>query len=190
YAPVTLTYSSVTAPGGVTVSSTNGDEPHIATSPIDGTANVKRYWTITQNGGTLGSYNATFNFVAGDLGTGASTSTFKVAAYSGSWTEPFTAGTTTSTSTQAMGVNSYGNFQVGNLTSSPTWVGTTSTNWSTSSNWNTNVVPTNSSSVTIPSGTPNMPTLSGTGNVSSITINSGATLTLTAGSVLNVSANL
>src|SRR6185437_15690638 len=28
YAPVTLTYSSVTAPGGVTVSSTNGDEPH------------------------------------------------------------------------------------------------------------------------------------------------------------------
>ena len=192
YTPVTLTFTSVTTSAGITISGTNGDEPHIATSPIDATANVNRYWTITNTGGiTFASYSATFTFVAGDLGTGASTSTFKVAAYSGgTWTEPLTAGTLTSTTTQATGITAFGDFQVGNLTNSFTWVGTTSTNWSTSSNWNTNTVPTSSNSITIPSTASHMPTLSGTGNANNITINSGATLTLSSGATLNASGNL
>lgn len=58
------------------------------------------------------------------------------------------------------------------------WVGTTSTDWSTITNW-CGGVPTISSDATVSLGPTNMPLLSsGTGTVRNITINTGATLTV------------
>ena len=189
YAPVYLTYSSVSASGGVTVSTTDGDESQIALSSIDPTANVKRFWTIAHNSGTLGSYSATFNFVAGDLGTGASTSSFIAEAYtSGAW-QNLTVGTRNSTNTTVTGVSVYGDFQIGNQ-GAVTWTGASNTQWTTAGNWSSGSVPTSVTSVTIPSvGITNMPFIIGAATANSITINTGATLTLNTGSTLAVSGN-
>jgi hypothetical protein len=73
------------------------------------------------------------------------------------------------------------------------WTGATSTDWNTASNWCSNSVPTATTDVVIPSGTPNMPTIAtGTTAVANnITINASATLTLanSATSLLNISGN-
>ncbi|MFH7015977.1 T9SS sorting signal type C domain-containing protein [Flavobacterium sp. FlaQc-47] len=73
------------------------------------------------------------------------------------------------------------------------WTGATSTDWNTASNWCGNVVPTNSTNVIIPTGTPNMPTIAAgiTAVVNNLTINASASLTLvnSATSLLNISGN-
>ncbi|MBE0661107.1 MAG: T9SS type A sorting domain-containing protein [Bacteroidales bacterium] len=62
-----------------------------------------------------------------------------------------------------------------------TWTGSTSTAWNIAGNWNPVGIPTASDNVTIPSGTTHSPTVSGsTGGVcNNLTVNSGATLSIT-----------
>ena len=61
-----------------------------------------------------------------------------------------------------------------------TWVGGTSTNWNTASNWSGNYVPLSTTDVTIPSGTTYSPSIGSTITAvcKSLTINASATLTI------------
>ena len=73
--------------------------------------------------------------------------------------------------------------------SAGTWIGTTSTDWHTASNWCDGAVPTASTDVVIPSGG-NQPSIGVAGGLSrNITVNSGATLTITGSNTLTVSGN-
>lgn len=71
YRPVTLTFASVTTAGDVTGSVTQaaGDHPDTTsnTSGIDATRSVNRYWTFANSGVVFTTFNATFNYMAGDL---------------------------------------------------------------------------------------------------------------------------
>jgi hypothetical protein len=69
------------------------------------------------------------------------------------------------------------------------WVGTTSTSWTTASNWCGGVVPTSSTNVTIPAGATNMPLVSSSVNVKNVTINASATLSNSTAGTLNVYGN-
>ncbi|HST52114.1 MAG TPA: FG-GAP-like repeat-containing protein [Pyrinomonadaceae bacterium] len=62
----------------------------------------------------------------------------------------------------------------------PTWTGAVSTDWNTAGNWNTNVVPTSTDAVVIPStGVTNEPAISSANAVAaSVTVQSGRTLTI------------
>jgi hypothetical protein len=68
-----------------------------------------------------------------------------------------------------------------------TWMGTTSTDWNTASNW-CGGVPTASTNVVIPSGG-NQPTISAAAVCNDITINSGAALVISGSNSLTVSGN-
>lgn len=70
-----------------------------------------------------------------------------------------------------------------------TWTGATSNNWATAGNWSSGV-PTSNLSAVIPSGTLNSPAISSTANVYGLTINSGASLSVSASNILNVYGNL
>lgn len=67
-----------------------------------------------------------------------------------------------------------------------TWTGATDTNWSTTTNWLSGSVPTESADVIIPA-TSNQPIIAGNVTVSSLTINNGATLLVVSGNNLTVS---
>ncbi|NVO20891.1 MAG: T9SS type A sorting domain-containing protein [Bacteroidetes bacterium] len=119
YAPVTLTFAGTTSGSGTITAFTVGSEnPNIATSTIEPTMDVTRYWSLT-NASVAGytSYSAVFNFNATDLDANSITSSFIVGKYNSTWTYP-TVGTKTSTSTQVTGITSgttaFGTYAIGN----------------------------------------------------------------------------
>jgi hypothetical protein len=117
YTPLVVVFASVSVTGNFTVSTTAGDHPNIATSDVNPVKSANRYWTLTNNGVTFTNYNATFNFISGDLDAGANTANFVVRRYnSGSWSN-MTVGTRTSTSTEITGATAVGDFQIGNVLS-------------------------------------------------------------------------
>ena len=70
------------------------------------------------------------------------------------------------------------------------WIGTTSTNWFTTTNWVGGTLPTSSTNVDIPAGLTNYPSIGTTGAVcNNITVESGATLTIVGTNTLTVSGN-
>ncbi len=113
YAPVNISFASVTTAGNLKASNSSGDHANIGTSTINASKSVNRNWTLTNSGILFTNYSVTFTFVAGDIDAGASTSAFIVGKYSGgSWTYP-TVGTKTATTTQATGLTSFSDFQIG-----------------------------------------------------------------------------
>jgi hypothetical protein len=112
YDPIVVNFGSVSVAGNLTANVTAGEHPSIGTSAINSSKNVNVYWSFTNSGITFTSYNATFNFIAGDIDGGANTTNFIVGKYDAGWTYP-TVGTKTSTSTQVTGVTSLSDFVLG-----------------------------------------------------------------------------
>jgi len=113
YTPVSLASLNVTTAGSLTATSTAGDHPNIATSGIDPVKGINRYWTLAAAGGiVVGSYNATFNFMPGDVDAGANAANFIAARYSGGWTNA-TIGGQTANSITLNGLVALGDFSVG-----------------------------------------------------------------------------
>lgn len=65
------------------------------------------------------------------------------------------------------------------------WTGTVSTDWNTPANWNLAFVPASINNVTIPSGTAFSPVVAAAATAADITVNAGATLSISAAGVLN-----
>ena len=107
YTPVTITFSSVSIAGNVSVKSTGNDHPSLASALLNSTLSINRYWTLSNIGTTFTNYNAVFNFVAGDKDASLNTAVLTGGRYAGSWTYP-TVGTKTSTSTQLTGLTGFG----------------------------------------------------------------------------------
>lgn len=124
YAPVTTAMNNVTVAGSFIVKNTDGDHPSLGSSTIDASKRVNRYWSITNSGVTYTSYSPTFTFVSGDVQGSANTANFIVGNYNPTtWTYP-TVGTKTSTSTQATGLTTGGDFQLGEIVSNSVTTGT------------------------------------------------------------------
>jgi len=120
YAPVSVAFASVTTAGTLTASTFYG--PYRANggfvkAGLDSTWCVRRYWTITPATTVFTTASATLNWASpGDIINATSTSTFTAAKYNTSWSflpnNPPTATSITTT-----GLTSFGDFIVGNLSS-------------------------------------------------------------------------
>ncbi|TLY27280.1 MAG: hypothetical protein E6K56_11660, partial [Ignavibacteria bacterium] len=123
YRPIDITFASVTTAGNLlaTVSQAAGEHPSISSSGLDSTRDVNCFWTMTNSGIIFTNYSATFHFVAGDTDVGANTNNFVVRRFNSpsSWLST-TAGTRTSTSTQATGITGFSDYAIGDSCSVPT----------------------------------------------------------------------
>jgi MSHA biogenesis protein MshQ len=99
YAPVTIVFDTVSTAGTVRVSTTNGDHPNIASSALNSAQSANRYWTLTNTGTVYLDVSPTFTFVAGDVDSGATPTSFVAGKYVlSAWSYP-DLGTVTATST-------------------------------------------------------------------------------------------
>lgn len=71
-----------------------------------------------------------------------------------------------------------------------TWTGMLSPDWNTPGNWCSGVVPTSTTNIVIPSGTPFSPVVAGNASIGNLTISSGATVTTNSSGVLNIYGDL
>lgn len=132
YTPVNLTFSGVSGSGSVDGSVASQDDSDIANSGIDSAQSVNRYWTITNNGLTFGSYDAVLNFVNGDFDSGVSISGVSVAKKnSGSWS--IVSATCASVSCTLTGLTSMSEFQIGVAIPTPTSTSTSTSSTSSTS---------------------------------------------------------
>lgn len=119
YAPVTVTFASITTAGSITISSTAGSHPDLVNSGLDTTTphKLNRYWTLSNQGVvfSVAGYGATFNFVAGDVDSGADPLNFFAARYSSAaWGLPTTA-SSTATTVVISGETLFGDFAAGEI---------------------------------------------------------------------------
>ncbi|RFS19489.1 hypothetical protein DVR12_22915 [Chitinophaga silvatica] len=184
YTPLTTLFTSVGTAGNVTANTVTGVHPALATSGLNTSRKVNRYWTLTNNSLVYTTAAVTMNWVAADVDAGATTANFKVAEYNGtSWTLPTTV-SPQPLSIQATGLTSFGDLAVGELAASFIWTGAVSTNWFVNGNWSTNSIPLISSNVIIPTGLTNYPLITtGTSLASNLTIQTGASVVVNGGSL-------
>ncbi|WP_343305615.1 LamG-like jellyroll fold domain-containing protein [Chitinophaga niabensis] len=190
YTPVSVVFSSVTTAGDLTVSTTSGDHPAIDNSTINAAKSVNRFWTLSNSGIVFTSYNVTFNYVEGDRDAGVTTNALIAGRYNdGSWTYP-EIGLVTPTSTEAVGLAAFFDFQIGQLNNYvKTWDGGAGTNnWGDAANWNIDGVPTATDNVELTGAyTININVAATTNNL--LLNNANLVLTTTPGNSLTVSGN-
>jgi hypothetical protein len=123
YTPVTVAAHGAAGNFDLLGSTTTPDHPNLGTSSLDPAKSVNRWYTLTPSGSpTFSTYDATFNFVAGDVDVGADPNNFLVSRWDGAAWNATGTGTRTATSTQATGVTSFSDFAIGEavVTQQPT----------------------------------------------------------------------
>jgi hypothetical protein len=113
YAPVSVTINNVTVAGSLTTKTTGSEHPNIATSGLNSSKDVNRYWTLTNTAMTFNNYSTTLNWQAGDVDGGANTSNFIAGKFNTpNWALATSTGQTV-TSVTASGLTSFSDFAVG-----------------------------------------------------------------------------
>ncbi len=109
YTPIDITAGTTTTAGSLTVTTTSTDHPQvttpIASTGIDATKSVNRYWTLNNAGLTVGTaISSTFTFVGGDIDAGAAPANFIVQRYDGANWNPTTLVAANALNTQASNI--------------------------------------------------------------------------------------
>jgi len=121
YTPAKIVFTSVTAAGTLTVTSTSGEEPHYSNWPISSTAYVNVYWTLTNSTIAGGTYTVDLTWLNSDLIGGATASSLFGAQYISSWSSKLTPSVRNTNDTTLNGSGSgfttnsgFGDFVLGN----------------------------------------------------------------------------
>lgn len=115
YTPTSLLFTAVSTAGNLTASSIAGEHPDVATSDINPSKSLNRYYTLTNNGIAFSEASGTFNFVASDVDAGADTANFKASIYNGSsWVLPNTLAPNP-TNIQVTNLTNFGDFAFGEI---------------------------------------------------------------------------
>ena len=124
YAPIALTFNgnnTATTTGSITVSTTSGDHPQVASSGLDNANSVNRFWTLSNNGvAGFTDYSATLNYAAADNDVTSVPANYVVRTYSASaWTAALTTATPSNTTATVTGLINFGDLAIGTPTAAP-----------------------------------------------------------------------
>jgi hypothetical protein len=121
-------FTTVSVNGNLTVGLNSGQDPN--NSPMNASADVNVYWTLTNSGIALTSYTPTFTYPTGAIMSGGTQATFYTALYSsGAWTLllPTNAGAGPYTSVP-VAQTTFGDYVIGNITGNALYVRTDGNN--------------------------------------------------------------
>ncbi len=180
YAPVSIGFTGTVTGSGYLTASTVAAKPDVE-SGLNQNRYINRKWLVrnTAVGGSF-TYSPTFTFDPSDIIGGANPANLLIKKLDGTtWSTP-AIGTRTETTTQCTGLNSYGDFYIGDT---PDYIFTggvdgLGTDWATSSNWDVGSLPASVNSVTIQSGKNAVISSTTAANCYNITIPFDATLTI------------
>lgn len=115
YLPLNLVLAGVSTAGNITANVNNGDHPNVATSCIDETKSVNRYWSLSNSGTVFTSYSATGNFIGipTDADAGSLSSNYYMSVYSGGAWTLLLPGIQGATATQGTGITTVGDLGIG-----------------------------------------------------------------------------
>lgn len=193
YAPAVLNPATITTSGAVNARVTSGDHPLISSSTLNSIRSVNKYWTFSNAGMVFNNCRITFNWQAADIDPGSSTALFKVSRYTSVW-DTMAVTSPLATSIQATGITAFGAFAVGERCLASvigTWTGGASTVWADPMNWQCGILPTTTINILVPTGLPRYPQLTvGTGAVRNVTIQPGASVTVSGTGILQISGTI
>lgn len=182
YAPASILFTSVSAPGNLTASTGSTDQPEIDYSGLNPAKSVNRFWSLNNGGILFSTATIIFNWQSPEVDGGSVTSSFKTGLFNGTnWGLP-SSSSPLPTSIQANGLTSLGDFSVGEIIGKSTWTGAAMTSdWFTPKNW-LGLIPSTTNPTVIPNGLAAgrvYPVLTGSdGVVSDITVENAASLTV------------
>ncbi|MCX6224182.1 MAG: hypothetical protein NTV01_05450, partial [Bacteroidia bacterium] len=197
YAPFSISCTGTPSGNGYLDVSTTAAQPPMA-SGLSQSKYVNRKWTISNNGVTgITAYSPSCTFADGDKVGSPATGSLKLRKLTAS-TWFTTNGTATGNIITATGLSTAGltatsDFYAGEDDCSSTnavWLGSSSTDWNTTTNWCGGSVPASTADVTIPSSPARQPVIGAAGGTcKNITIQSGASLTISGAYTLDVKGN-
>ncbi len=197
YAPFSLSVTGTPSGNGFIDVSTTAAQPSSA-SGLSQTKYINRKWTISNNGvAGVTAYSPGFTFVDADKVGSPTTGSLKLRKFTVS-TWYTTNGSATGNTITATGLSTAGLFETSDFyigeddcsSTNAVWLGSTSTDWNTATNWCSGSVPTSITDVTISSSPTRQPVISSAGSTcKNIAIQSGASLTISGAYTLNVKGN-
>lgn len=190
YAPISISFAGTVSGSGYFDASTTAGQPPFA-SGLSQTNYINRKWTINNSGvGGFTSFTPTFTFDTNDEVGSPTLSNLVIRKLNGTtWTSLPT--TQSGNSLSAPELVSFSDFYAGESdcnSNNSIWLGSTSTDWNTASNWCSGSVPTSTTNVTIPATT-NQPIISASSSCANLDIQTGASLTIAGSNLLNVTSN-
>ena len=190
YAPISITFAGTVSGSGYFDASTIAAQPAFA-SGLSQTKYINRKWTINNYGvGGFSSFTPTFTFDNHDAVGSPTLSNLVVRKLNGTTWSSLTT-TQSGNSLSCAGQTSFSDFYAGESDCNSTnliWLGSTSTDWNTGSNWCSGSVPTATTNVIIPA-TANQPVINTSATCATINIQTGASLTISGSNLLDVKAN-
>ncbi|MFN2380352.1 MAG: hypothetical protein ABR519_09135 [Bacteroidales bacterium] len=188
YAPVNIVFNGTTSGSGYLDAFTEAGVPPLA-SGLSQTRYINRKWSITAYGVNFASFSADFTYSDTDkVGSPVTEALILREFADGIWYS--TNGAATGNTMSVSGLTSHGVFVTGEddcSTGTATWFGSISTDWNTAGNWCSESVPDASTDVFIPGGIARFPVIGSAGaTVKDITIDSGASLTISEACTLHV----
>jgi hypothetical protein len=115
--PVSLAFGNVSVGGNISALTTAGDHPNLATSNLDATKTVNRYYNVTNEGVAFDTCTVGLTFPATDVDAGANTAAFAVRKFNSPTWSPAIVAQRTATSIQAKRITSFSDFAIGEATS-------------------------------------------------------------------------
>ena len=192
YAPISVAFAGTTSGSGYFEAATSVAQPAFA-SGLSQTKYINRKWSINNYGvGGFTSYSPTFTFDNNDKIGNPTLANLVIRKLNGGTWSAITTTTPISNAITGTGLTSFSDFYIGESdcsSSNAIWLGTTSTDWNTASNWCSGAVPTATTNVTIPSSPTNQPVIGSSATCNNITIENGGSLAISGTNSLVVKAN-
>jgi hypothetical protein len=196
FAPDSVVFSSVSQGGTLTSRSVGAEHPQIATSPLNLTDNVNRYWQFYNDGVLYSTHATTFRWDAADQDQAGNELGFATARYDGAAWDTTASSNHTATSLRSDGNTIFAEYAVGGTTPTNAYRTRASGNWNGTTVWqyyhgpsgtwrDTTAFPTSTAGL-ISIRSPHVIAVSAGVTVDQVLIESGGQVTVNAGQTLTI----